>query len=64
MQVGVEEVKKHPENVRDDKASGLDNMHLRVLREVAEQISVALVDIWNRSLESGQVLEDWRGKGG
>ena len=38
-------------------------MHSRVLREVAEQVSKMLVDIFNCSLESGQVhhyLKDWR----
>ena len=37
-----------------------DNMHLRVLMEVAEQVSEMLTDILNCSLESGQVPEDWR----
>ena len=35
-------------------------MHLRVLMEVAEQVSEMLTDIFNCSLESGQVPEDWR----
>ena len=35
-------------------------MHLRVLTEVAEQVSEILTDIFNSSLESGQGLEDWR----
>ena len=35
-------------------------MHPRVLREVAEQVSEMLMDIFNSSLESGQVPEDWR----
>ena len=35
-------------------------MHPRVLREVAEQVSEMLTDIFNSSLESGQVPEDWR----
>ena len=34
-------------------------MHPRVLMEVAEQVSKMLTDIFNCSLESGQV-EDWR----
>ena len=35
-------------------------MHPRVLMEVAEQVSKMLTDIFNSSLESGQVPEDWR----
>ena len=37
-----------------------DNMHPRVLMEVAEQVSEMLTDIFNRALESGQLPEDWR----
>ena len=35
-------------------------MHPRVVREVAEQVSEMLTDIFNSSLESRQVPEDWR----
>ena len=35
-------------------------MSQRVLREVAEQVSEMFTDIFNSSLESGQVPEDWR----
>ena len=35
-------------------------MHLRVLSEVAEQVHEMLTDIFNSSLESGQVPEVWR----
>ena len=60
IQVGVEEVKEQLGNLRVHKAPGPDNMQPRVLMEVAEQVSEMLTDIFNRSLESGQVPEDWR----
>ena len=60
IQVGVEEVKEQRGNLRVDKAPGLDNMQPRVLREVAEQVREMLMDIFNSSLESGQVPEAWR----
>ena len=60
IQVVVEEVKEQLGNQREDKAPGPDNMQPRVLREVAEQVSEMLTDIFNSSLESGQVPEDWR----
>ena len=62
IQVEVEEVKEQRGNLRVDKAPGPDNMHPRVLREVAEQVSEMLTDIFKSSLESGQVLEDWSSK--
>ena len=60
IQVGVEEVKEQLGNPRVDKVPGPDNMHPRVLMGVAEQVSEMLTDIFNSSLESGQVPEDWR----
>ena len=60
IQVGVDEVKEQRGNLREDKAPGPDNMHLRVFMEVAEQVSEMLTDIFNSSLVSGQVPEDWR----
>ena len=60
IQVGVEEVKEHQGNLRVDKAPGPDNMHPRVLRDVAEQVCEMSMDIFNSSLESEQELEDWR----
>ena len=56
----MEEVEEQLGNLRVDKALGPDNMHLRVLMEVAEQVSEMLTDILNCSLESGQVPEDLR----
>ena len=57
----MEEVKEQLGNVRVDKVPGPDNMHSKVLMEVAEQVSEMLTDIFKSSLESGQVPEDWRG---
>ncbi len=56
----MEEVKLQLGNLRVAKASGTDSMQPRVLMEIAEQVSEMLTDIFNSSLESGQVPEDWR----
>ena len=56
----MEEVKEQLGNLRVDKAPGPNHMQPRVFMEVAEQVSEMLTDIFNSSLESGQVLEDWR----
>ena len=58
IQVGVEEVKKPRGKLMDDRAPGLDNMHPRVLREVAEQIRGMFTDIFSSPLELGQLPED------
>ena len=56
----MEEVKEQLGNLRVDKAPGPDNMQPRVLMEEAEQVREMLTDIFNSSLKSGQVPEDWR----
>ena len=56
----MEEVKEQLGYLKVVKALGPDNMHPRVLMEVTEQVSEMLTDIFNSSLESGQVPEDWR----
>ena len=56
----MEEVKEQRGNLREDEAPGPDNVHPRVLMEVTEQVSEMFMDIFNSSLESGQVPEDWR----
>eukprot|EP00061_Rhincodon_typus_P011579 g36701.t1 len=43
-----------------DKLPGPNGLHLRVLKDTAEEIVEALVVIFQESLESGRVLEDWK----
>ena len=57
FQVRVGGVKKQLRKLKQDKAPGPENVHPRVLREVAQWISVILTDIFNSALESGQVPE-------
>ena len=42
------------------KSMGLDEIHPRVLRELAEVIAELLSIIYQRSLLTGEVPEDWR----
>ena len=42
------------------KSMGLDEIHPRVLRELAEEIAEPLSIIYQRSLLTGEVPEDWR----
>eukprot|EP00061_Rhincodon_typus_P016801 g45200.t1 len=43
-----------------DKSSRLDRLHPRVLKEIAEEIVEALVEIFQKSLESRRLPEDWK----
>jgi len=39
---------------------GLDRIHLRVLRELAEELAKPLFIIYQQSWLTGEVLDDWR----
>eukprot|EP00061_Rhincodon_typus_P009870 g33691.t1 len=43
-----------------DKSPGPDGLHCRFLKEIAEEIVEALVAIFQESLESGRIPEDWK----
>eukprot|EP00061_Rhincodon_typus_P002561 g17890.t1 len=43
-----------------DKSPGPDGLQHRVIKEIAEEIVEALVVIFQGSLESGSVPEDWK----
>eukprot|EP00061_Rhincodon_typus_P000354 g11423.t1 len=43
-----------------NKSPGPDGLHPSVLKEIAEEIVEALVVIFQKSLESGRIPEDWK----
>ena len=50
---------RHP-NLKPNKASGPDNIGPRVLKELADIIADPLTRIFRRSLQDGQVPQDWK----
>ena len=42
------------------KATGLDNISVKIIRECADLISVSLCDLFNKSLVSGIFPDDWK----
>eukprot|EP00061_Rhincodon_typus_P001212 g14044.t1 len=54
-----EKVLEKLNGLKVDKSPGPDGLHPRVLKEIAEEIVEALVMIFQESLESGRVPEDW-----
>ena len=47
-------------NLREDKAAGADDLSLRFLLHIKEQISYPLFLIFRKSLDEGVVPEDWK----
>jgi len=62
----IDEVHITPELVHNklkslnpSKSSGPDELHPKILKETATQLSVPLTIIFNKSLQEGVVPEDW-----
>lgn len=60
ISVTDEGVRKLLEGLKTSKAAGPDNIHPRVLKEAASEISPILRHIFQKSLDSGQIPTDWR----
>ena len=42
------------------KATGLDNISAKIIRECADLISVSICDLFNKSMVSGVFPDDWK----
>ena len=60
LSIGEEGVFKLLQNIKVDKAAGPDELPNRVLQECAAEITPAVTAIFQRSVESGELPEDWR----
>ena len=50
----------HLNKLSKSKATGLDNISAKIIRECADLISVSLCDLFNKSLVSGIFPDDWK----
>eukprot|EP00061_Rhincodon_typus_P002390 g17428.t1 len=55
-----EKVPEKRKDLKIDKSPGPDGLHPRVLKEIAKEIVEALVVIFEESLESRRVPEEWK----
>ena len=58
--VAVEGVEKLLRNIKAHKASGPDNIPCRLLKELASELAPCLTRIFQESLSSGQLPDDWK----
>lgn len=60
FKISLESVKTKLGRLKTDKSPGVDHLHPRVLCEAREQLALPLTMIFNKSLATGLVPEDWK----
>jgi len=56
----LEDVKKKLSKLRQDKSTRVDDIGLRLLYNIQDEICVALYLLFRKSLDDGTIPDDWR----
>ena len=60
VEITLEKVKNKLVKLSNSKAPGPDGIHPRILREAAEEVSVPLLLLFQKTMDTGELPEDWK----
>ena len=60
IEITSDDVKKQLEPLKPDKSPGPDDLHPRVLKEIADVLSPHLATMYKTSLNTGELPDDWK----
>jgi hypothetical protein len=60
LNISGDTVQEKLSNLRIDKSPGPDNIHPRVLKELQDQLAEPIAKLYNLSLKTGKLPEEWR----
>jgi hypothetical protein len=58
--ISERQIIKKIDKLKKDSAPGPDNIHPRILKELKNNVAFPLAKIYRQSLDSGDVLQDWK----
>ena len=60
INITIEQVRKALQNLNGSKSPGPDEVHPKMLRELAEELAYPLFTLFNKCMEHGRLPREWK----